>query len=113
MARCKGNIDAQIRSIEEGSSNIESPILLAVAVQSLFQNNNPLAASVNKILRILEELEFDISGMDRQLRSIDSSINSLESDVSDIEENTSQLETVVSRIETDIARIENDLTRGP
>ncbi|MCK9376184.1 MAG: hypothetical protein M0P73_08545 [Syntrophobacterales bacterium] len=55
-ARCKEELVRQIHSVEKDPSDIDTPITVAIDLQSLRQSDNPLEKSNAEIISILQDL---------------------------------------------------------
>ncbi len=55
-ARCKEELVRQIHSVEKDPSDIDTPITVAIDLQSLRQSENPLEKSSAEIISMLQEL---------------------------------------------------------
>lgn len=56
VARCREEITQQIRSVETDASEVDTPISLAIDLQSLRQSDKPLEKSIAEIIPMLQEL---------------------------------------------------------
>ena len=55
-ARCKEELIKQVRSVEKDPSDIDTPITVAIDLQSLRQSDNPIEKSNAEIIAILQDL---------------------------------------------------------
>jgi len=67
VARCREELTQQIRSVEKDPSQVDTPISVAVDLQSLRQSDNPLEKSNAEIISMLQELRAMV-GEYRQFR---------------------------------------------
>jgi len=56
VANCKGELIRQIRSVEKDPSKVDSPISVAIDLQSLHKSENPLEKSNAEIISMLQDL---------------------------------------------------------
>lgn len=61
VARCKEEIIRQIRSVEKDPTKVDSPITMAIDLQSLRQSENPLEKSTTEIISMLQDIHSMIS----------------------------------------------------
>lgn len=69
VADCKKELTKQIHSIEESSSEFNSPFSIAVDLQLLSKSENPLARSNLEIISKLQEIHFAISNLKKEAMS--------------------------------------------
>ena len=63
VAKAKEEITRQIRSVEKNPSDVDTPISVAVELQSLRKSDNPLEKSYAEILGMLTEIRSGMSDM--------------------------------------------------
>lgn len=63
MASCKDELITQIRSVEKDPSKVDSPISVAIDLQSLHRSENPLEKSNAEIISMIQELRSMIGDM--------------------------------------------------
>jgi hypothetical protein len=56
VARCREQLVAQIRSVEKDPTDVDTPISVAIDLQSLRQSENPLEKSSAEIISMLQDL---------------------------------------------------------
>ena len=56
VARCREQLVAQIRSVEKDPTDVDTPISVAIDIQSLRQSENPLEKSSAEIISMLQDL---------------------------------------------------------
>lgn len=61
VARCKEELIRQIRSVEKDPTKVNSPITMAIDLQSLRQSENPLEKSTTEIISMLQDIRSMIS----------------------------------------------------
>jgi hypothetical protein len=61
VAQCRDGLARQIKSVEQDPSEVDSPISVAVDLQSLRQSENPLEKSNAEILSMLQDIRSMIS----------------------------------------------------
>jgi hypothetical protein len=67
VARCRDELSQQIRSVERDPSQVDTPISVAIDLQSLRQSDNPLEKSNAEIITMLQELR-SMVGESRRFR---------------------------------------------
>jgi hypothetical protein len=58
---CRDELIKQIRTVEKDPSKVDSPVSVAIDLQSLYQSKNPLEKSTTKIISMLQELKSYLS----------------------------------------------------
>lgn len=61
IARCREELVGQIRSVEKDPSDVDTPISVAVDLQSLCKSENPLEKSNAEIMALLQDLRSKIA----------------------------------------------------
>jgi hypothetical protein len=69
VARCKDEITQQIDSVERDPTQVDTPISVAIDLQSLRQSDNPLEKSNAEIISRLQELRSMVGDIGPQVRT--------------------------------------------
>ena len=69
VEEAKGEIVAQVKSLEADSSTLETPISVSLDLQLLRQSDNPEQRSLADVLSVISELRTAVGGLEKQLEN--------------------------------------------